>query len=265
MLQNPVKRALAAGETSIGTWLTIPSPFAARAMARLGFDWYTVETEHSPTTIDTAAAMMMAVRASGAVPLVRVPWNDGVWFKQALDSGAWGVVVPMVMNREEAQRAVDWCRHEPLGRRSTGGWQHALSFDGSGDEYYTNANDEILVVVQIEHIQAVEQADEILSVEGIDAVFVGPNDLSKSMGITPPIMESDDPTFVQAMNHIRETCDKHGVAPGMHTGSVAHAESKRAEGWRFLAVSSDLGFMLGKARETSSALNLGGGGALTRY
>lgn len=265
MLQNPIKRKLKAGETSIGTWLAVPSPFSARAMARLGYDWYTIETEHSPCSIETAALMMMAVRDGGGVPFVRVPWNDGHYFKQALDSGAWGVVVPMVMNREEAQRAVDFCRHETEGRRSTGGWQHALSWRATGPDYYTHANQEIFIAIQIEHIKAVEQVDEIVSVPGIDAVFVGPNDLSKSMGITPPIMESEDRSFNDAMDAIRTTCEKYDVAPGVHCGGVEHLNRMKAQGWRFLACASDLGFMLGRAMETAKALELGAGGELTRY
>lgn len=265
MRANPIKQKLRDGGVSIGTWLAIPSPFTARAVARTGFDWYTVDMEHGPIPIDTATLMMMAVRDAGGVPLVRVPWNDGVWFKQALDNGAWGVVVPMVMSRAEAQRAVDWCRHEPRGRRSTGGWQHALSWNTTGADYYQQANDEILIVLQIEHVQAVEQVDEIVSVEGVDAVFVGPNDLSMSMGINPPIMESDDPAFQQAMTAIREACDRHGVAPGMHCGGIDHVHRQLAEGWRFLASSSDLAFMLGTARSTASGLGLGEGGELTRY
>ncbi|MBI2297968.1 MAG: 2-dehydro-3-deoxyglucarate aldolase [Armatimonadetes bacterium] len=265
MLTNPVKQRLREGGVSVGTWLALPCPFAARAIARLGFDWYTVDMEHGPLPIDAATLMMTAVRDSGAVPFVRVPWNDGVWFKQALDNGAWGVVVPMVMNRAEAERAVDWCRHEPLGRRSTGGWQHALSWQATGTEYYQRANDEIFVAIQIEHIRAVEQVDDIVSVPGIDAVFVGPMDLTKSMGFDPPVMASESPTFIDAMAAIRTACDRHGVAPGMHCSGVAHVQEKIAEGWRFLACSSDLGFMLGKAGESVAALKLTEGRELTRY
>lgn len=265
MLQNPIQQRLRAGQVSLGTWLSLPSAFSARAVARSGFDWYTVDMEHSPLSIETAALMMMAVREAGGVPLVRIPWNDGVCIKQALDNGAWGVIVPMVMNAAEAQQAVDWCRHEPVGRRSTGGWQHVMSWDATADEYYTRANDEVFVAIQIEHIAAVERADEILSVPGIDAVFVGPMDLSRSMGYEPPFLDADEPRFQAALEAIRTACDRHGVAPGMHCGSVEHTRRKLAEGWRFLAVSSDLGFMSSTAKAAAADLGLVTGGSLTRY
>jgi len=264
MYHNPVRAKLAAGEASVGTWLAVPSPFSARAMSRLGFDWYTVDMEHGPINLETATAMMMAIREGGSVPFVRVPWNEGVYFKQALDNGAWGVVVPMVMSREEAARAVDFCRHEPTGRRSTGGWNHALSWDTSGGDYYQHANDEIFIAIQIEHIKAVEIVDEIVSVPGIDAVFVGPMDLTKSMGFNPPFMESDNQDFLDAMEAIRTACDRHGVAPGMHCGDAAHVQRKLAEGWRFLACSSDLGCMLGMAGQMAGQLGLSGS-ELTKY
>lgn len=265
MNTNPVKQKLRAGGVSVGTWLAVPSPFSARALARLDYDWLTVDMEHVPVAIDTATLMMTAVREAGKVPFVRVPWNDGVWFKQALDNGAWGVVVPMVMSRAEAEQAVSWCRHEPVGRRSTGGWQHALSWGASGAEYYRHANEEIFIALQVEHIRAVEVVEEIVTVPGVDAVFVGPMDLTKSMGFDPPVMETDDRAFVEAMDHIRTACERHGVAPGIHCGGADHVRRKIDEGWRFLACSSDLGFMLSAAMSHAKTLGLGGGGELTRY
>ncbi len=171
----------------------------------------------------------------------------------------------MVMTAEEARQAVDWCRHEPTGRRSTGGWQHVMSWDATADEYYTQANHEVFIAIQIEHIEAVARVDEILAVPGIDAVFVGPMDLSKSMGFAPPFLDAEEPRFQAALEAIRTACERHGVAPGMHCGSVEHTRRKLAEGWRFLAVSSDLGFLSGTAKAAAADLGLTSGGGLTRY
>ena len=183
MRANHVRRRLAAGQASIGTWLALPSPEAAEYMSRLGFDWLVVDSEHNAVDIRTLAQMFGAMGATSTAPMVRIPWNDPQNFKRVLDAGAWGIVVPMVNSREEAERAVEATRYHPLGGRSVGGGRHALSFATTASEYYAHANDEVLLVLQIEHIDGVEHADEIFSVPGVDACFIGPNDLGASMGI----------------------------------------------------------------------------------
>src|SRR5690606_18181817 len=141
--------------------------------------------------------------------------------KRVLDAGAWGIVVPMVNSREEAERAVEATRYHPLGRRSVGGSGHAMSFRAATGDYYARANDEILLVLQIEHIEGVEHCEEILSVAGVDACVIGPNDLAASMGLalgTP--LESDNPRVVEAIDHILKPAQSAGVAPGIHTSGV---------------------------------------------
>src|SRR5579859_7714734 len=205
MRDNHVKRRLHAGEPSVGTWLSIPSPFVAEYMAQVGFDWLVVDTEHNPVDIETTATMFMAMAGSNTAPMVRIPWNTGENIKRVLDAGAWGFVVPMVNTREEAERAVGAALYPPAGSRSVGGGRHTISFadDGSAG-YQQRANDNVVVVLQAEHIQAVERADEILSVPGIDACFIGPNDLMASMGKRPQL-ESDDERVVEAIEHVRTT------------------------------------------------------------
>ena len=194
MRANHVRRRLAAGEPSIGTWLSLPSPEAAEYVSRLGFDWLVVDTEHNPIDIRTLAQMFAAMAASNTAPMVRIPWNSAENFKRVLDAGAWGVVVPMVNSREEAEQAVSAARYYPDGTRSVGGGRFPMSFDTGAEEYFRNANDQILVVLQIEHIRGVENADAILSVPGVDACFIGPNDLAASMGMGLGVpLESDDP------------------------------------------------------------------------
>lgn len=255
MKTNPVRAKLKQGHTSIGTWLTLPDPLAARMMARVGFDWLTVELEHTPTNFETAATIFAIVSASGSVPLARVPWNTGENIKRVLDTGAWGIVVPMINSRAEAEAAVAAARYAPRGHRSIGGQLHAVNFETDPATYYRQANDEILVVLMAEHVKAIEAADEILSVPGIDVVFIGPNDLHHSLG-KPPAFESNDPDFTDALAHILQMARKHGVAPGLHVADTAAAQRRLAEGFQFIAVASEAGMMLSKAQEVARDLGL---------
>ncbi len=245
MRGNHVRRRLAAGEPSVGTWFALPSPEAAEFVSRIGFDWMVVDTEHSPIDILTLARMFTAMSASDTAPMVRIPWNNGENFKRVLDAGAWGVVVPMVNSREEAEQAVEAMRYYPQGGRSVGGGRHGLSFNSGGVDYYRNANDELLLVLQIEHIKGVENADEILSVPGVDACFIGPNDMAASMGLGLGVpLESNEPRLVEAINHVRETCDRHGVAPGIHCSDANGVNQRLAEGFRFCAMASELRYLV---------------------
>ncbi len=264
MRKNHVREKLKRGEASIGSWLALPDPVAARLMARVGFDWLTVELEHAPMNLETAALSFAMVAAAGAAPFARVPWNNGENIKRVLDNGAWGIIVPMVNSRAEAGAAVAAARYAPQGERSVGGQLHAVSFDTDPATYYERANDEILVAIQTEHIKSVERADDILSVPGVDAFFIGPNDLLKSMG-RKPAFESDDKEFVDALRHLVATGQKYGVAPGIHVPNAQAAKRRLAEGFRFIAVSSDVGMMLGRAQETAKALGLGAGKTVARY
>ena len=276
MRANHVRLRLAAGEASIGTWLSLPSPEAAEYVSALGFDWLVADAEHNPIDIRTLAQMFTALAGSGTAPMVRIPWNTPEHFKRALDAGAWGVVVPMVKTKEEAEQAVAATRYPPLGQRSVGGGRHGLSFGTAATDYYHHANDEVLLVLQIEHIAGVEHADEILGVLGVDACFIGPNDLAASMGLGLGVpLESDDPALVQAIDHVRDTCIRHGVAPGVHCSHDAGVNQRLAEGFRFCAMASELRYMLGGLRQDLAAVNwrpaereeiaTGDQGAVVRY
>src|SRR5215471_14297564 len=210
MRPNPVKRLLRAGQPSVGTWLSLGSITASRFMARAGFNWLTVDIEHTLVDWETATHMFASIADAGCIALARVPSNRHDHIKRVLDNGAHGVVVPMVNSREEAEAAVSACLYPPAGNRSVGGSVHALNFAATANEYYARANDELLVVLQCEHIKAVEDADAIFSVPGIDAIFVGPNDLAASMRSKegrPPSAEAT----AEAMRHILSTCRKHKV------------------------------------------------------
>lgn len=253
---NHVRQRLQNGEPSLGTWLALPSPEAAEYVSKLGLDWLVADTEHNAIDIRTLSQMFMAMASSGVAPMVRIPWNNPEHFKRVLDAGAWGVVVPMVNTREEAEQAVSAARYPMTGTRSVGGSRHAVSFDTSASEYFEHANDQVLVVIQIEHIDGVNNADEIFSVPGIDACFIGPNDLAASMGLGLGVaLESDMPEVVEAIEHIRVTAKKHGVAPGIHTSGAAGANMRMEQGFQFCALASELKFMVGGLNEAISEVN----------
>jgi 4-hydroxy-2-oxoheptanedioate aldolase len=225
----------------------------------VGFDWLTVELEHTPVNLETAATSFALIAGAGTVPLARVPWNTGENIKRVLDSGAWGVVVPMVNTREDAETVVRSARYAPLGARSIGGSLHAASFATDSATYYRQANDAILVVVMIEHVQALENLEAILSVPGIDVAFIGPNDLLNSMG-KPPAFDSDDPEFRRAVERVLALAPQYGIAPGIHVADAAAARRRLDDGFRFIAVASEAGLMLAAAADAVRAVGIPGRG-----
>jgi 4-hydroxy-2-oxoheptanedioate aldolase len=255
MRPNAVKRALKAGQPSVGTWLSLGSITAARFMARTGFSWLTVDIEHSLVDWETATHMFAAIAEPGCVALARVPANRHDHIKRVLDNGAMGVVVPMVNTRAEAEAAVAAMLYPPRGNRSVGGSVHALNFNTTAADYYAKVDDELLVVLQCEHIQSVENADSIFAVPGIDAIFVGPNDLAASMRGKDGKPPSGEATS-QAMKHILATCKKHKVAAGVHCGSAEEVKLRIEEGWQFLAITSELKMMLDNATKTVQSVGL---------
>lgn len=254
MKENPVKRALHAGKPQIGTWLSLGSIAGARFMARAGFPWLTVDMEHTHTDIQTASYMFAAIADAGCVPLARIPTGKHEYIKMVLDCGAMGIVAPMVMDQAEARSIVAATKYPPQGNRSVGGGMHALNFGASAEEYYRRANDEILVIIQTEHIEAVDRADEIYSVPGLDAVFVGPNDLSFSMK-APDGSLPDKEVFEATLTRIREAAQRNGLPCGLHVFSAADALKRAREGWQFIAVVSELKMMLDGAANIVRQIN----------
>lgn len=243
MKTNPVKRALKQGKPQVGTWLSLGSVVAARFLARTGLPWLTVDMEHTHTDIQTAAMMFGVIADAGCVPLVRIPTGRHDYIKSVLDCGAMGIVAPMVMDAEEARTIVAATKYPPKGNRSVGGGLHAMNYGATAEDYYRQADDEILVVIQTEHISAVEIADEIYAVPGIDAIFVGPNDLAASMRAadgTPPTKEALEATLQRILAAAR----RQGVPCGLHVFSIEDAKRRIAEGWQFIAVNSELKMML---------------------
>jgi 4-hydroxy-2-oxoheptanedioate aldolase len=264
MRPNPVKRDLKAGKASVGTWLSLGSIVAARFMARAGFAWLTVDIEHSLVDWETACHMFASIADAGCTPLARVPANRHDHIKRVLDNGAHGIVVPMVNSRAEALSAVAAAKYPPQGNRSVGGSVHALNFAATPADYFARANDEILVILQCEHIDAVEQAEEIFSVPGIDAIFVGPNDLAASMRNSsgkPPGGEE----MTRTLRRILEACRRHGVAPGLHCMHPEEVKLRAADGWQFLAITSELKMMLDGAAIALEPMRGAGKDSAARY
>ncbi len=264
MRKNHVRAKLKRGEVSLGTWLSLPDPIAAKLMARVGFDWLTVDLEHTPTSLETATLSFSLIASEGPAPLARVPWNNGQNIKRVLDNGAWGIIVPMVNSADEAEQAVKDSRYHPIGMRSVGGQLHATTFNTAPATYYEKANDEILVVLMAEHVKSIEALDEIARVPGIDALFIGPNDLLNSMGQKPGF-DSADSQFNAALKRVVSVAKAHGIAPGIHAADAAMAKKRIAEGFQFIAVASEVGMMLAKASETAKALDIGAGAQVAKY
>lgn len=265
MKQNPVKAALRAGQPQVGTWLSLGDLTAARLLARVGFPWLTVDLEHSPIDWNQAATLFALIADAGCVPLARVPEGRHDHIKRVLDAGAHGIIVPMVNTVEQAKAAIAAAKYPPQGNRSVGGATHALNFDASAGDYYKHANDEILVILQTESPEGVDNAEEIYALEGLDAIFVGPNDLRAQMR-TP---DGTDPTaaeFEAMLARILAAGKKTGTPVGLHVQSVEDVQERTAAGWQFLAIGSDLKFLVTQAQAYVSALNLTAEvGDLARY
>ncbi len=252
MKPNPVKKALREGRPQVGTWLSLGSVVAARFLARTGLPWLTVNMEHTHTDIQTAAMMFGAIADAGCVPLARVVTGRHDLIKSVLDCGAMGIVAPMVMDSTEARSIVAATQYPPRGTRSVGGGLHALNYGASAEDYYKHADDEILVVIQTEHIAAVECADETYAVPGVNAVFVGPNDLAASLrgpDGSPPSKQLQESTLTR----IREAAARQKIASGLHVFSIEDARRRLEEGWQFVAVNSELKFMLTGATDVARA------------
>ncbi len=235
MRENTLRRLWQDDKPALGGWLSIPDSFSAEIMAHLGYDWLCIDMQHGLIGYQSALAMLQAVSTSATVPIVRVPWNDPGVIMKMLDAGAYGVIIPLINSRADTEAAVAACRYPPLGIRSYGPARATLY---AGADYSAHADDELCCIPMIETASALENLDDILSVPGVDAVYIGPMDLSLSLGV-PPRMDSDEPAYVEARQRVLEACRRHNVVAGIHAGSATAAD-RVAEGFRFVLVSSDV-------------------------
>ena len=224
-----------AGETTLGGWLSLPTAISAEATARAGFDYVCVDTQHGVVDYPAVVDMITAIELGGSNPIVRVPWNEPGIIGKVLDAGAQGVIVPMVNTVEQAEAAVQACRYAPDGSRSFG---PVVPRARIGPEYVTWAAENVAVIPMIETVEAISNLDAILAVPGIDAVYVGPADLSLTLGL-PPGNNDDAPGFDDALSTIVAGCDRAGIVCGIHsTGPLT--PRRLAAGFRMVTVTSDL-------------------------
>jgi 4-hydroxy-2-oxoheptanedioate aldolase len=255
MRTNPVKRKLREGKPSFGTWLSLGDLYATRVLARMGFDWLTLDIEHSPIDWSQAAMIFACIADAGGVPLARVPKGNHDYIKRVLDAGAWGIVVPMVDTVEQARVAINAAKYPPVGNRSLGGGMHAMNFDATAADYFQKANDEILVVLQTESPTGVANAEEIYALPGVDAIFVGPVDLRANMR-TAGGPEPTNVEFEAMLARVVAAGKKTGTPTGMHTMDTEAAQLRARQGMQFIAVGSELRMMTQKAEEIVKALDL---------
>jgi 4-hydroxy-2-oxoheptanedioate aldolase len=222
------------GRTAHGAWLSLRDPFLAEVAATSGYDYVCIDLQHGLADYHQATVMLHAVARTPTIPIVRVPWNEQGIIGRVLDAGALGVVIPMVNTPEEARRAVAACRYAPHGARSFGPLGANLRY---GADYASTANDVVACIPMIETRQAVEGVDEILSVPGIDAVYIGPADLSLTYGLPPAVDNPGDP-FDAALATVVAACERHGVVPGIHA-NTALAAKRRETGFRMITVAND--------------------------
>lgn len=256
MRANTVKASLAAGHTQVGSWIGIGGdPMSARLLARAGFPWLTIDMEHAPIDWSAASTLCGLIADAGCVPLIRVPEGTSENIKRALDGGAWGIVAPMVNTVDQARAIIAACRYPPQGTRSVGGGSHYLSFGCSDDEYKARANEEVLVVLQTESPEGVANAEAIYALQGCDAIFVGPNDLKWQMRSTLPGGRAPtDDEFEAMLSRVIEAGIATGTPVGIHTFSNEAAVARAQQGFRFIALSSDCGFLAAGAAAAVKAV-----------
>ena len=249
---NPFRRVLksAGSQPPIGTWIMSASPLVAEAVGHAGFDWGVLDMEHSPLDLREVVQMLQAVGNTKMVPVLRVPWNDAVMVKRVLDAGATTLLFPFVQNAEEAAAAVAATRYPPEGRRGMAGMSRATRF-GTLPDYLKTANQGIGVIVQIESMAAIEALDAIAAVPGVDALFIGPADLSADMGLLGQMMH---PKVMDVMTRAARRCAELGMPVGTIGGNAQEVARYRASGFGFVALGSDLGLLVGGAQAALHAL-----------
>ena len=254
MNENQLRKKILSRELCIGTWIQIGHPTVAEILAKCGFEWIAADMEHAGIDIETYTNIVRAMSAFNTAPFARVTENAVMPIRQVLDAGASGVIVPLVNTAEEAVRAVAAAKYPPVGKR---GFAFCRSNDWGEmfDEYATMANNLITVIVMIESRQAVENINEILSVDGVDGVFIGPYDLSGSYGI---VGQLEHPTMLTALKQVTEACRAHKKAAGIHivNPTTRSIENAVEDGYTFIALGMDDVFLMNYAKNALKEIRL---------
>lgn len=253
MFHNPVKRKLLEGRRSVGTWSVLGNPLIGELLACEGFDYIVVDQEHFPIGLETTVNYFQAITAGGSIPIARLPFNDHVYVKRALDAGAMGIIIPLIRSADDARRAVAYSRFPPLGERPYGSGRIAVH----GPDYLDMANDEILVMLQIEHRDAVEQLDEILAVEGYDGCFVGPTDLALSMGWPTPSQGGCD-ELEDLVGDLARRFNAAGKLVGTVCPNVPAFRARVEQGYKMVTLGSDFGLLRQAVQRARDELRIDG-------
>ncbi len=239
MRKNTLRKIVADGGTIVNGWLAIPNSYSAEVMAHQGWDAVTIDLQHGPVDFQTAVTMLQAISTTSAVPMARVPWNDAAIMMKLLDAGAYGLICPMINTKEEAEQFVNFCRYPPLGTRSMGP-NRAVQYGGA--DYWQGANEEVILLAMIETRKGVENLDAILSVKGIDGVYVGPSDLSMSLG-KPPTLDPSDAEVVSLIELIAKKVRAKGLIAGVHCDGSKTALRRFGQGYQLATILNDARLM----------------------
>ncbi|WP_265287179.1 HpcH/HpaI aldolase family protein [Verminephrobacter eiseniae] len=256
-MNNPFQTLMARprqGQTfPVGTFVMSASPIVAEAIGCAGFDWAVIDMEHAPLDLSTLVHMLQAVAGTAMLPITRVPHNDTVMLKRVLDAGAQTVLIPFVQDAGEARKAVAACQYPPAGVRGMAAMSRGSRF-GTTVDYLKTAGSGISVIVQIETLQAMAHLEEIAQVDGIASIFIGPSDLSGSMGFVGDLL---NPAVVQVMAKIVERCHALGKPIGTVGGTPETVALYRKAGFDYIGVGSDLGLLMGRCAGMLSAIRPG--------
>jgi 4-hydroxy-2-oxoheptanedioate aldolase len=230
MIRNKLKQTWAEGRPTLNGWLSIGNPFTAEIMAAQGYDSLTIDVQHGALDYSSALSMFQAMRASGVVPMARVPWLEPGIIMKLLDAGAYGLVCPMVNTAEQAAEFVGYLRYPPLGQRSFGPTRASYS---AGGNYAAEANGEILAFAMVETAEAMANLEAIAATPGLDGIYVGPADLSFSLaqGRLAPAFDREEPEMIAALQKIVAACRTAGIRAALHCGTPDYAA--KAIGWGF--------------------------------
>jgi 4-hydroxy-2-oxoheptanedioate aldolase len=240
MRKNQIRELMAGGGNVVNGWLAIPSSYSAEVMAHQGFDSVTIDLQHGPVDFPSAVAMMQAISTTNATPMARVPWLDAAIIMKMLDAGAYGLICPMINNKEEAERFVSFGRYPPMGTRSMGP-NRAVQYGGA--DYWQHANQEVLLLAMIETREGLKNLDEILSVPGLSGVYVGPSDLSMGLLGHSPTLDPSDKTVIDAIVEIAKKTRAKGLVAGVHTDGSATALKRFGHGYNFGTLLNDARLM----------------------
>ena len=250
MRENRLRTLWAGNQAAVNGWLALANSFSAEVMANQGWDTLTIDLQHGVIDYQAMVCMLQAISTTSTVPIVRVPWLEPGIIMKALDAGAYGVICPMVNTREDAQKLVAYTHYAPMGTRSFGPVRASIY---GGADYPQQANTTIVAFAMIETAQALDNLDQILSVEGLDAIYIGPSDLSLALGCAPTFDDVDD-KVAQAMDHILARAQAHGVQAGVHNGRPDVARARIAKGFRFVTVSSDARILAAGSQQLLTAM-----------